>query len=111
MADETIPQPVAPPNTDVQPGQASGPPPVPAGFSDAPPSAPPTPAGFSDNQPAESAQPDENMGASPEQQMAMGAGKGLMSTVEGLGKLIHKIPVVGEKLVELFGSKLSRRLR
>jgi hypothetical protein len=89
----SIPVPASSGATD-QPNaqQSGGPPPVPAGFSDTPPSAPPTPEGFSDTKPStESGQPEESLlskigsGAS---NLLQGAGAGAISTVAGLGKLI-----------------------
>ena len=94
MADPTveIPTPVAPGNTDVHPGQSGTViPPPPSGASDTAPNIPPPPQGASDTPPStENVQPDSSMGLSPEQNMAVGAGKGLGETVTGIGTLLKE---------------------
>ena len=88
MPDPAIPTPLSNGTTDIP----AGPPPVPAGFSDAPPSAPPVPSGFSDQSP-QTVQPEPSMlekAGSIAGDLVTGAGKGLMSTVEGLGNIIKK---------------------
>lgn len=105
-----IPTPVSNGTTDVP----STPPPAPAGFSDTPPSAPPVPAGFSDTPHESGPNPlaslvsngQEKTGA---EQFVENTGenflKGIESTTTGIGKLIHKIPGIGEKIIPSAGLK------
>ena len=104
-----IPQPIASAATDhPDPNQAPAtPPPLPEGATSEPPSAPPLPEGASAHPPesTENGQDGgmDKTGAAGLAQYAgnvgVGAAKGLESTAEGIGSLIHKIPGIGDKIV------------
>jgi hypothetical protein len=90
MADDQIP---APPSGTIVQAQPQA---QPAGGQ-----IPPPPSGdivMAQPVSTESGQPDPNLGASPEQQLTMGAAKGLGDTVSGIGTLLNKIPGIGEML-------------